>query len=522
VSPYIISPHEDANATKGRRRRIKCDEQKPLCHKCHRMSLDCTWPASDEFCDKRFRPSHKSTSPTRNSTKAINFPRSEEKHSSTIREEMQFREIIPAFPSHRNNLEEWIFGHFFLVQQPRLILPTAHPGFIDAFVPKVMNLSYRFEGLRNAVLANGASHLFASTGNPNFLRLSLEYYSAAVYKVAQALKNMAEPECCSNDALLLAVIYLYMHGVCKTRRSIPRVRANMTLSQFWGFGTENDVPKHVAGAIQILRRRLATRQKYQPFDRIAVESALYQSFRVSALSPYSYDTTPDLAFWSESESIIGSQAFQDSTNEANRPVMGMPLQLQQFIVRMVAFTRQKRQPQIDELFETANEMAKWMECTDVRDPSTAADSGETMLAHKTTYQLTTTLYILAASVIFQQFLNRVSRNLGASVACSSEIEHHWWQVQVAAAILGLPNFSSQWTLSFLGSWPTYILGLVATRPEDIAVLRNDVSQRWSNIRCSEAYCVLKSLESEWQCRGVLQQVSGGDHVPIPFSAWKKI
>ncbi len=70
-----------------------------------------------------------------------------------------------------------------------------------------------FQGMKSVVLACGASHLHLLTGSTEMNEAGIRYYSSAVSEVNGALSRIDWARDDFNDALLLAVIMLYIHGV---------------------------------------------------------------------------------------------------------------------------------------------------------------------------------------------------------------------------------------------------------------------------------------------------------------------
>lgn len=103
--------------------------------------------------------------------------------------------------------------HFFVKQHPWMLNIRSHPAFREAFTTKLVKLSSRFEGLRHGLVANAASHLYASDEHMPLHELSLAYYSSAIGKVSLALGKPTGCDKDFDDALFIAVVYLYIHGV---------------------------------------------------------------------------------------------------------------------------------------------------------------------------------------------------------------------------------------------------------------------------------------------------------------------
>lgn len=116
-------------------------------------------------------------------------------------------------PLARSNMEGDLFRALLEAQQSWLVLPGAHPGFNHILIGKLVEHSAYFEGLKAILVANGASCLYSSTRHPSFYEISLTYYATGVSQVSSALSNTEHRSARLDDALLLSIMYLYIHGV---------------------------------------------------------------------------------------------------------------------------------------------------------------------------------------------------------------------------------------------------------------------------------------------------------------------
>ena len=122
-----------------------------------------------------------------------------------------------------SDLEVDCFRHFLDEFLPLLLLSSAHPGFQSAYIPEVVHMSLEFDGLRDVALACGASHLHVSTANLQMHEAGIMYYSRAVSRVNRALGNIDWSRDRYNDAVLVCITFLYIHGVslpCSSDREL--------------------------------------------------------------------------------------------------------------------------------------------------------------------------------------------------------------------------------------------------------------------------------------------------------------
>ncbi len=112
----------------------------------------------------------------------------------------------------------------------------------------------------------------------------------------------------------------------------------------WGLDASSDIPRHVAGAIQLFKLRYKNsavpRTAMWPFSRLMIESILYQEFMVTSTDPFSSkDTTPDWEFWAWAEGELDDLRLPYGPDVANSPVLGVPLSLYILILKIIHFCR---------------------------------------------------------------------------------------------------------------------------------------------------------------------------------------
>lgn len=71
----------------------------------------------------------------------------------------------------------------------------------------------QFEGMKNIVLACGSYHMHLMTGNSQMNQAGIHYYGLAMSEVNRALNRIDWNRDDFNDALMMAIIMMYIHGV---------------------------------------------------------------------------------------------------------------------------------------------------------------------------------------------------------------------------------------------------------------------------------------------------------------------
>jgi hypothetical protein len=112
----------------------------------------------------------------------------------------------------KSDLEVVSFQHFMDDFMPLLTLSNSHPGF-QRLIPEMVDMALRFDGMKDIILACGASHMHLLTGNREMNEAGIRFYARAVSGVSRSLSRIDWSQDDFNDSLLLAIILLYIHGV---------------------------------------------------------------------------------------------------------------------------------------------------------------------------------------------------------------------------------------------------------------------------------------------------------------------
>lgn len=507
----------------GRARRKKCDEQSPSCGKCVKSKRVCSWPGKDDLLDRRHQRAFKSPNPPLKRPAAVPVQRRPLLVSelSSVGKASPFfvcREVsinTDLFNSDKftSDLEVDCFRHFLEEFLPLLLLSSAHPGFQSAYIPEVVHMLLEFDGLRDVALACGASHLHVSTANLQMHEAGIMYYSRAVSKVNQVLGNIDWSRDRYNDAILICITFLYIHGVslpCSSGREllIDISVTDYVVYQVFAIGTNQDIPKHVNGAIQLMKLRCAKSQSSplaRPIHRIIWESILYQVFRQTVRHPFAVDFQPDFDFVARAEGILQALTFPDGSQADNSPVIGFPLSLQKFIIAIVQLCKRPFEPDRHGLHKLHEEMEYWegsilQQGHCIKQEGHGSSTWTPSERARLFQQHSTSLHILAASLL----LDWVSRSQEVPHKSRTNLPppNNSWQVSRALQIMRCPQASEDWSRCYLGSWPALIFGYAVGTPENVALIRWDLEQRFRKLYSAEELEFLSELESIWRTRGI--------------------
>jgi hypothetical protein len=273
-----------------------------------------------------------------------------------------------------------------------------------------------------------------------------------------------------------------------------------------GLGTYSDIPIHVNAAIRILTMRLLRNDGRitHPFDKIAVESVLYQIFLVTtglwsepAGTVYAFDAD----FWARADDLLSRSAFfPGQPMSLDSPVLGVPPAL----FRLALVLRQQfgsgLPPDQDVLQQAQTEVEDWEaallsdEFVVVESELDLDDWQKTVEESQQIYRDAERLYAISVSVLYEQLTHHDVNN-GPPLPNSEA-----WQVRKAIRILRRHEEDRAWSRCYIGNWPVYTIGLFTDSLEDQQVVRRDMQQRWDEIGFAQIFRFRNDLEATWANR----------------------
>jgi hypothetical protein len=480
----------------GRSRRKKCDEKAPVCGLCSLSNRDCRWPTSEDRLDRRYA-SHRQS---RHSIKSTPSPSTDDDEDVTETDILLIQWPRAAagkisLPSESIarcdmslNLEIAISQHFVDKYHDFLLLPNCHPCFFDGWITEIQHLMAEDKSLRYSVLANGASHLYLTDENTNMQQLALTYYSKAIRELSKLLSTERQLE--NHNGLLVSVILLYLHGCT-------------------GRGTYTDVPQHVSAAARILNLRLISSRLgiTLPFDRLAVESVLFQIFLV-ATGLWSEDIPFDsesAQFWLKAETLLDQgMMFPGKSNSLNSPVLGVPVSLFRLALKLKQRFQGARGSGLDvtTLHNLRSEVEDWEVLVLCDKELDRLSPDETATHTQRFYRDASYLYILIISLLLEQIESCLGRPATTSTLDLPEmVPSSSWQITKALSILHDNRNDDEWKLSFIGNWPVYTLGFFMNTEEHVQIVKSEVNDRWRLTRNSQWARFSGDLQTVWRRRG---------------------
>ncbi|KAJ9611173.1 hypothetical protein H2200_004356 [Cladophialophora chaetospira] len=475
-------------------RRKKCDEARPACQRCKYSGYLCQWPTTEELIDRRYT-SHparrKSNSP---SPSQVSIGSNETQLVTSKQQRSAFWiDATVSRPSESaahqllvHDLESVIARHFIDRYYGLLLLPSCHPQYYNGWINEIQELMVQHKPLRHSVLACAASHLHFVDESPQMQELSLTYYSQAIRGLSDMLAKISQLE--NHNGLLMSIMLLYLHGCM-------------------GRGTYPDIPRHVNAAIRILKLRLMDQPFTisQPFDRLAVESVLYQIFLVTMGSwsdPFELDYQFDPKFWLRAENLLAqSMLFPGPSITTNSPVLGVPLALFKLALSIKQLWHSPLPHDAEVLDELKVEMEQWegLIPSNDQDPNCAPYLEELSDDNYPLYRDATYLYILVSSLLVQQLIEQRDSKDDLPEPATPDS----WQVKTAIRILRDNQDNEDWSRCYIGNWPVYTLGIFVDNSVDMAIVRRDMERRWNLMRFSQLGRFRTELEMIWARRGFL-------------------
>ncbi|RMJ09413.1 hypothetical protein CDV36_010967 [Fusarium kuroshium] len=492
-----------------RQRRKKCDEKLPVCDACSFSKRNCQWPSSSDLLDRRYashsdsrhrepiaepRPEH-ITAPiedgqiwagpvqdTQHDAVPVAVPDSDWIHPLDL--------VLEAGAAHgavNHDLELLLSRHFADRYFSLLLLPSCHRGFHDGWLIDIQHLMVTHKSLYYSMLACSASHYM---NDESWYRqdLALTYYSKAVKELSTLLATVSRHE--NHNALLMSVILLYLHGCL-------------------GWGTANDIPRHVSAATRIVTLRLLNRPESMPrlFDRLAIESVVYQTFLVttglwSDRSELSYDFNPD--FWDGAEKLLErSVLFPGNLRALNSPVLGVPLSLFRLVLLLRQCYRVGFSLDSTTLEQLRKEVSSWEEQLHYDEDFRPRFDDQERLSHRETcLRDEIYLYVTLSSLLLEQ-ISRGEISAGLPLA----VPENSWQIQMAVQVLESHQNDQVWTKCYLGDWPIYSLGLFMSSIEHKQLVRSELQRRWECTKTAMVTRFERDLEAIWAARDGTEVVS---------------
>jgi hypothetical protein len=272
--------------------------------------------------------------------------------------------------------------------------------------------------------------------------------------------------------------------------------------------TYRDIPPHLHAAVRVLTLRFfeTTATIIQPFDRLALESVLYQMFLTSTghWSDQKPVTEFNLEFWLKAENLLkDSVMFPDGPASLNSPVLGVPVALFRLAMQAKqAYQCPEPQSAIN-LRSLRSEIEEW-ELVILSKQSLDLSAGNNAFSRQETYYAAAThLYVLVVSLLLEQADEKTTSDVLQDWHHSrvpEPVGRHTWQLQKALRILHAFKTDDDWTSCYIGNWTIYTLGFFCSEIDEIDLIRSEFDRRWANTKFMQIRRFLDDLEVVWEQR----------------------
>lgn len=377
------------------------------------------------------------------------------------------------------DVEPLVSANFFDKYFDMIVLPNCHPQYYHGWIAEIKQLMTQHPSLYYSVLACSASQVHSLSGTSQMHGLALEYYDRSIKGVLQLLEVESVA---THNGLLMSIILLYLHGCL-------------------GLATLTDVPRHVEAAIRLLRLRLFSGNGtvWQPFDRIAVESVLYQIF-LTTMGSWTVHIEEnfhfDADFWLQAEALLAqSTLFPDESPSVNSPVLGVPIALFRLVLSIRKQYQSPQQQDPDAITHLQDEVGEW-EALVLQDADIDPAASQSGLSHYALYKDAAFLYILIASLLLEQTTGLYPR---ADAGLEPEASNSW-QVARMLQILQKHQGDDEWAKCFISNWPIYTVGFFVGTEREQEVVRQELRLRSELTGFSQASRFLVELEATWAAR----------------------
>lgn len=270
-----------------------------------------------------------------------------------------------------------------------------------------------------------------------------------------------------------------------------------------GQRTYADIPPHLQAAMRILTLRFftSTVSIQRPFDRLALESVLYQIFLTSTglWSDQSPLTDFDLEFWLRAETMLErSVIIPGGANSLNSPVLGVPVALFRLAIRAKNMYQHREEHSLCSLAELREELVDWEAIVLGNQDIDLPTVGDSASRQQSYCESASYLYVLIVSLLLGQTSERLSTD--EQLPLPAPAHHDAWQIRKALDILQMLKNDDNWSGCYIGNWCVYTLGYLLSDPQDIQIVRNEMERRWKNTRFTQIARFHDDLEAVWAQR----------------------
>lgn len=283
-----------------------------------------------------------------------------------------------------------------------------------------------------------------------------------------------------------------------------------------GLGTYTDIPRHVVAATRILSMRLFSSRGAigRLFDKVAVESVLYQIFLVTTgywSDGIRLDYDFDAAFWDRAQALLEQSVFFPGQTTLDSPVLGVPAHLFRLVIDLREHFRSP--PSDAALRDLAARVEPWEAFLLLREdaessPGAAPAPDRDRLNRDSTY-----LYAAIASMLAERLAGGGGEGAADDLVRPVEPGRaDCWQAEKALAVMRQHAGDLRWFECYIGIWPVYTLGYLVDSADGLRLVMADLRTRWDQTRLSIVARYINDLETARRLGD--DDVVGHVHAPL--------
>ncbi|KAF5643646.1 general amidase [Fusarium sp. NRRL 25303] len=479
ITAFLIMPDAKLRAKTGcaicRQRRVKCDEAKPSCRNCSRFGRSCSWPKPADMADRRHRRRRASPAPSLSSSDRPSPPKTDETSHDTAPILTNRTTLTTVHhPLFETEIEFELMHHFYNFHFDSLTLPTKDKSYFFQCQSDLMDMMTHSRSVKYAILANCASNKHVLMSNDRYRLIALRYYTEAMRGLNQELEDFCPSDTYRHSCLSTVASFLYVYD-------------------FWNLDIMSDPRPHVVGAVKLLSLKnqdnSSLRTAIQSYDRVNIESVLYQGFLLSIRRPFRPDFRLDTNFITHAEDLLRSYDNANPSFAEPSIILGVPTSLYRLILRIIDSSNVPRSNLSDHLQGLKVELQYWEQLLFDDENSEKGQHGDSRFND---------LIIIATSLLFDLITETLASNDDTIYLVSSAREWDgkpWrWQLDLATNILQCPEEHQKWSGCYLGAWPLLILGYGARSLEEITLVKDVLRKMQERIGYGEVQRIRDELD----------------------------
>lgn len=274
---------------------------------------------------------------------------------------------------------------------------------------------------------------------------------------------------------------------------IIAILANVIDAQFWSLDVMSDPRPHVVGAVKLLSLKnqdnSSSRTAIQSYDRVSIESVLYQGFLLSIRRPFRPDFRLNTNFITHAEDLLRSYDNANPSFAEPNIILRVPTSLYRLILRIIDSSNVPRRNLSDHLQALKAELKYWEQLLFDDENSESLQHGDSRFND---------LMIIATSLLLDLMTETLASADDTIYPASSAGQWDgkpWrWQLDLAMNILQCPEEHQKWSGCYLGAWPLLILGYGARSLEEVTLVKDVLKRMQQRIGYGEVQRIRDELD----------------------------